>query len=143
MRSVLPIVCLILSGCASAWPEPRVTYFHAASANDADRYIRGRTILNPMLYEAKAVGTSNGPRFADKRTRWINEIAVGRKWTQDDVGLMVVFYTDSGLTIRHQVVAVNKSGDALLTAGLANRHNDGWIPASRVIAILREGVTSL
>lgn len=47
------------------------------------------------------------------------------------------------MNVAHMIIDVSRDGRSIRTTGLANRHLDPWIPGDRVVAILREGVTSL
>lgn len=141
--ALIGICVMLLSGCAT-WPEPRVEWYHAASPEQAEQHVRGWIGLNPMRYEAKATGNSNGPIYAKMGTRWLNElVGPGRVWTKADLGLMVVFVDDNCLYVRHMIIDVSPDGRSIRTSGLANRRSDPWISGDRVVAILRMGVTSL
>jgi uncharacterized protein YceK len=167
----LGVVLALLSGCASVarwheaqWPRPKIQYFHASTAKQADDYAKAWNAAHSSNFTGTILGTgSMEPWLRKGVTRWVllRRVPSDRIWTKDDIGLVVAFKRPAvrrlvrnswwsapamepvtlARDVIHMIVDVAPDGRAILTSGTATRSSDGWQRDPVVHGVLCEVVT--
>ena len=128
-------VALLLSGCASSWPTPRLSFYHAASVADAKREIASRpkmagSVLAPVAYTGSMKPHLRGGELV------LLEPYIGQQLAAGDV---VSFDRGDAPNCLHMVADVK--GSHVYMTGTNNRYSDGWFHVSKINWICRAAVT--
>jgi len=144
---IWPVICVLAlsflaSGCASpsAWPQPQITYTHAATHSQASAHIQAWRAAKPGNYDSHAALTGSMRPHIHGGPREFLLLEPAGLDTPLQPGVVVGFFRDADTPrCLHMIAALR--GDHVYLSGTNNRYSDGWYHRSTIHSILRGIVT--